>query len=366
LGDIRRRLSPDLNWAYFFAQARSEGVVSLVYKKLSEINGAESLIPEDTWRKLESSYYTVATRNISLSGKLTTILESFNQAGIEVIILKGMALLHTIYANTALRPMYDIDILIHGKDFPSVESKLKGLGYSNSASYPEDFHKDSMMVDVHWELMNVTRIKSRGRSHCIDLNEVWNNSIAVEIDGEKARVLSPEYCLMDLCLHLAFHHGLQGLMWFSDIARLIEHYKNRMDWHKFIGKSIEYKIAKPVYYVLFYVKSVLGQDMPQFVLEGLRPKRQNLLEKKVFNLLLSGVPVENVRFLFTLSTMENWFDRLAFLKEIALPSPGVLTARYNISSARYIPLYYLIHFKSAVSSCVALLWRLFLFYRREG
>lgn len=356
--EIEQILSPNLNWAYFFERARAEGIISLIYNSLSGIDGAKTVVPEDVWRRLESCYYTVATRNTLLCQKLNTILSSFNDAGIEVILLKGMALIHAVYSDIALRPMYDIDILIHKEDFSLVTEKLRELGYSNSPFYPEDFHKDNMMVDVHWDLMNVTRVKSRKKSYQIDIDEIWRSSLPVEINGEKAKILYPEYCLMDLCLHLTLHHGLQGLIWFIDIARLIEYYKNEIDWNKFMEKSFEYKIYKPVYYVLFYVKKVLAQEIPQFVLDGLKPKRQNLLERKIIDLIVSGASLENIRFFFTLSTMENLLDRLTFLREISLPSPKVLSARYNITSRRYIPQYYLTHFKSAISSALKLLQKL--------
>lgn len=345
---IKETLSLDLNWAYFFERARSEGVLSLVYKSLCEIDDAESILPEGIMERLKSCYYTIAARNTLLYEKLNNILTSFNQARIEVIILKGMVLAETIYSDIALRPMYDIDILIRKEDFLSVEDRLKDLGYINSVSYPEDFHKDNMMVDVHWDLMNITRVKSRGKSYRIDMDKVWRNSVFIEIPGQKIRILSPEHCLMDLCLHLTLHHGLNGLIWFVDIARLIKHYKNEIDWNKFIEDSLRYKIYKPLYYTFYYVKNILGQEIPLFVLDKLKPKRQNLLEKKIFNLILSGASLENIRFFFTLSTMENFIDRFIFLKEIVLPSPKVLSARYNISSARLVPQYYVIHLKSVL------------------
>jgi hypothetical protein len=353
--EIERSLSPELNWAYFFEQARNEGVISLVYKSLSEIDYAKTVVPEGVWRRLESSYYTIAARNTLLYEKFYNILVSFNQANIEVILLKGMALAQTVYTDIALRPMYDIDILIHKEDFTLVENKLRQSGYINSPSYPEDFHKGNMMVDVHWDLMNITRVKSRKKSHQIDIDEVWKASRLIEVGRKKARILSPEHCLMDLCLHLTLHHGLSGLIWFIDIAKLIEYYKNEIDWDKFIKDSFRYAICKPIYYTFYYVNKILGQEIPQFVLDGLMPKRQNFIERKVFDLILSGTTLDNIRFFFTLSAMESLRDRLSFLREIALPSPKVLSARYNISSARHIPQCYLSHFKSILSSISKLL-----------
>lgn len=354
-GKIKAILSPELNWDYFFKRARSEGILSLVYKTLSEIDCAKSVIPEGIRERLHSSYYTIAARNTLLYKKLDNILDSFNQDNIEVILLKGMALAQTVYPDIALRPMYDIDILIHEKDLPLIEEKLKKLGYMNSSSYPEDFHKDNMMVDVHWELMNITRVKSRSKSYRINMNEIWQNSRVIEIAGRKVRILSAEHNLMELCLHLTLHHDLSGLIWFVDIAQLIEHCKNEIDWDRFVADSRRYKIYRPAYYTLCCVKQNLGQQVPRFVLDRLRPKRQSLLERKIFDLILSGASLENIRFFFTLSTMESLLDRLKFLREIALPSPKVLSARYNISSARHIPHCYLSHFKSILSSISKLL-----------
>ena len=158
---IKQILSPDLNWAYFFEQAKKEGMLSLVYLGLSGIDITGTLVPENIRARLESSYYTIAARNIWLCRKLKTILSAFNRADIEVILLKRIVLIHTVYSNMALRPMYDIDILSYQKDFPLVEAKLKELGYNNSAFFPEEFVKDNMLVDVHWDLVNTARIKSR-------------------------------------------------------------------------------------------------------------------------------------------------------------------------------------------------------------
>jgi len=353
--EIKKTLSPDLNWAYFFEQANNQGVASLIYKSLSGIDYARSIVPETILARLASCYYNVASRNTLLTEKLAAILDYFQKERIEIILLKGIALIQTIYPNIALRPIYDIDILIRPQDFAVVKAGLEELGYFNSVFYREDFYQDNIMVDVHEELINMTRIKSRRKAHRIDMDEVWRSSLAIEINGQKARILSPEYSLMELCLHLTFHHGLQGLIWFVDIARLIEYYKNEIDWNRFIKETSDYRINKPVYYALFYVSKILKQDIPEYVLSQLRPQRQNFLERKIFNMILSGRPLENTRFFFTLINLETFLDKIFFLREIALPSPGILSVKYNIPSLAGTPRYYLIHFNSILTSILKLL-----------
>ena len=353
--EIKKTLSPDLNWAYFFERANNKGVASLVYKSLSGIDYARSIVPETILARLASCYYNVASRNTLLTEKLAAILDYFQKERIEIILLKGMALVQTIYPNIALRPIYDIDILIRPQDFAVVKAGLGELGYFNSVFYREDFYQDNIMVDVHEELINITRIKSRRKAHRIDMDEVWRRSLAIEINGQKARILSAEHSLMELCLHLTFHHGLQGLIWFVDIARLVEYYKNEIDWNRFIKETSDYRINKPVYYALFYVSKILKQDIPEYVLSQLRPRRQNFLERKIFNMILSGRPLENTRFFFTLINLETFLDKIFFLREIALPSPGILSVKYNIPSLADTPRYYLIHFNSILTSILRLL-----------
>jgi len=356
--EIKKILSPDLNWAWFFEQANNQGVASLVYKSLSEIDYERSIVPETILARLASCYYNVACRNTLLTEKLAAILDYFQKARIEIILLKGMALIQTIYPNIALRPICDIDMLIHQQDFPVVKAGLEGLGYFNSVFYREDFYQDNIMVDVHEELINITRIKSRRNAHRIDMDEVWRRSLAIEINRQNARILSPEHTLMELCLHLTLHHGLQGLIWFVDIARLVEYYKNEIDWNKFIKETSDYRINRPVYYALFYVNKILRQDIPEYVLNQLKPERQNLLERKIFNLILSGRTLENIRFFFTLTTMENLRDKLSFFREITFPSTKTLSAKYNISSRVSLPFYYIIHFNSILSSFLKLLQKI--------
>ena len=353
--EIKKILSPGLNWAYFFEQANNQGVAALAYKSLSGIDYARSIVPETILARLASCYYSVACRNTLLTEKLSAILDYFQKARIQIILLKGMALIQTIYPNISLRPIYDIDILIHPQDFPVAKAGLEALGYFNSAFYREDFYQDNIMVDVHEELINITRIKSRRKAHRIDMDEFWKNSLAIEINGQGARILSPEHTLMELCLHLTLHHGLQGLIWFVDIARLIEYYKNEIDWNKFIKETSDYRINRPVYYALFYVNKILRQDIPEYVLNQLKPERQNLLERKIFNLILSGRTLENIRFFFTLTAMENLWDKLSFFRDITFPSTKTLSAKYNISSRTSLPFCYIIHFNSILSSILKLL-----------
>jgi hypothetical protein len=343
-----------LDWEYIFSRGKKEGVLPLVYQALVDADIYKAKVNDKILQRLQSHYYAVASRNLILQERLSVVLNTFNKNGLEVIVVKGIALIEDIYTNIALRPIFDIDILIRKKEFALAQRLLRDSGYVNSAHYPEDFYKDSIMVDVHWGLINTTRIKSRQRVHQIDMQDVWRDSLPFEIKGQKARRLSPEHTLMQLCLHLALHHGLQGLIWFADISRLIGYYEKNLNWQSFIENSIKYRITKPVYYTLRLVKDITGEDIPDFVFTGLKPYRQSFWEKKIFNIILSGRPLKEVRFFFTLASLEGLSNKLTFLREILLPSPSVLSARYSLNNNAFLPRYYALHLSSFLSSLLQL------------
>ena len=346
---IEAFLSPGLNWAYIFNESLKQNVAPLLYYNLLEAKSIREKIPRDIWEKFERTYYSIAAYNTCLLEELQKVLKSLLESGIEVIVLKGMALVERVYRVLALRPMADIDLLVHEEDMPEVEARLDELGYENLTRGPEDFIKKIggnfiVDIDIHSEILNITRVPSRRKSHRVNLERLWKNSQDTEIAGVEARILSPEDFLIDLCLHLVVHHGFEKLIWSADIFYVSNHYREVFDWNKFVKDALEYKVGKAGYYTLYYVKEILGAEVPVNVIKMLTPSKQNGLERRLFNLILSGQSIEQSRFLFTLSMIEGFGDQLKLLREIVLPRPSLLRARYDIPPLRSTYPYYLLHF----------------------
>lgn len=356
-------LGRDLDWDYIIKGAERENVAQLLYHNLSrtfieysEMGNGKPRVPIDILRALKKAYHRTAIRNIIICQKLGELLDSFREAGIEVILLKGMALIETVYPNIALRPMVDIDLLVHQEELPQVQTTLNRLGYRNSLSDPHEFCREGMVVDLHWDMVNIVRVKSRRRAHQVKLSNIWRNSTSIQIDGRTARILSPEDLVIDLCLHLTFHHGLRGLIWFVDLQEVLRYYNEQLDLHKLVEYCTECKVTRPVFWCLFYIKQILGTDIPPDVIERLRPKREGFLEKRFF--ILNNQPINDIRFFWTFSATEGIYNKLRFLREIVLPNPGVLKMRYGISPSRPLYSYYLTHLKRVGSSCLNALRRL--------
>lgn len=340
----------ELDWEYFLDKVFSAGLAALVYNNLNKIVSHRQIIPKSIERKLESAYYTIAARNTLLSIKLKEILFDFKEDKIEVILLKGMALIHGVYDNIFLRPMYDIDILIHKDDLTRAKNRLEKLGYICKAGYPENFYKEGVRLDLHLEFLNTYRVKTRNKFHRIDLEKIWRNSQAIKIDEAEARILSPEDTLSQLCLHLAFHHGFSGLMWYFDIIKFLQINREIIDWNKFIFGVRENKTNKPIYYVLYCINQISAGTISQDILQDLKPKNIGLLESRIAQMIFSKQYSKDFRFLFTLVMLDSLGSRILFLKNIFFPSVATLKARYESISVHSLLGYYFLHFQQVFLS----------------
>src|SRR5918992_5479714 len=54
---------------------------------------------------------------LALERHLVTLSEALEEAGVEMVLLKGSALAHTVYPDPSWRPFADLDFLVRGQDF---------------------------------------------------------------------------------------------------------------------------------------------------------------------------------------------------------------------------------------------------------
>jgi Uncharacterised nucleotidyltransferase len=119
-------------------EAEHHGVAPLLEPIIGLL--AEKAIISDDVRR---SFVALASRHRHLAVArercIDELLEAFAASGITIILLKGAALAHRIYASTALRPMVDIDVLISPVDIERAVMTTSKLGYSFDSGYNSRF-----------------------------------------------------------------------------------------------------------------------------------------------------------------------------------------------------------------------------------
>ena len=112
---------------------------------------------------------------------ITDIIDCLNNAKIEVILLKGIALAYTIYPHPKYRPMRDIDILVSDSKLALAKSALTKIGFVF------DSHYDSVyMGDMH-HLPNAVK-KEEGLSISLELHhQIYSRDTTLKKVFEQVR-----------------------------------------------------------------------------------------------------------------------------------------------------------------------------------
>jgi hypothetical protein len=127
-------LQHDIVWPALLRAGRRHNVLPLLYSRLKSVDA--HLVPQSVVAELRSAYYTSLLRNQRLQGELAQAVGALQQSGITLIVLKGAALASTVYQDLALRPMSDLDILVHPADMLAVGATLGGIGFQVSGAIP--------------------------------------------------------------------------------------------------------------------------------------------------------------------------------------------------------------------------------------
>lgn len=272
------QLSPS-DWDRVIEQSAWHGVLPLLYQSAKALGSGIS-IADSVMQKLRDEYLSSALENLRRYQQLSEVLRAFQNDGIPVIALKGTHLAEFVYRNIALRPMSDIDLLVKKEDLPRVEEELFGLGYrygpfayknkSWIAERAGDFAyvplKNGAVVEIHWSIGRPTSPFN------IDTEGLWERSHPITINGISVSLLSPEDLLLHLCLHTAYRNAfVTGLLHFCDIAKVIQHYQDELEWEKLRCRISQWGVAKPVYLTLHLVRELLQAAVSDEFLDKIRP-----------------------------------------------------------------------------------------------
>jgi hypothetical protein len=260
-----------------------------------------------------------------LLDELGRVLKAFNEAGIEVIVLKGAALAQTVYPDIALRPMGDIDLLVKEESLKEAEKKLTNLGYKFTLYHHlKDFCKEYQLqngnsgekIELHWGFTSCRLHIGDG----INIRNFWEDTTSKKI----ANINLMQPGLGNLILYLSWHctkHRFIRLLWLCDIGQIIKFYGDSINWHPLMEKAKNWKSMKPLYYTLYLCKEVLDIQIPKNIYDQLKSSE---IERKLFDFSISKtgwchgrVEMSNRAYLLPLRlmTIDGIRDKIKFLKE---------------------------------------------------
>ena len=359
---VESLLSQDnFSWQKIFSEAKEHNIVSLLYANFRKIEA--EFIDEAILLNIEGYYKSVKFINTQLISELSELQNQFNKRGIKVIVLKGLALITTIYDDIGLRYIGDIDLFAKTADWHGIEEVLRSQGYVPDRNY--NLLEPTELSDYTLSFRSVGFVKREPLSINIDLHfnpihigniedtDLWTKTTAIHQADAKIHCLCPEHQLAHLCVHMN-HHGYIILKWFVDIYALLHKYKSVLDWDYIVKKFRNTGTGVSIYYGLMLTIGLFrGCSVPDWVLNRLEP---SIIAKKLFECTwdtqeISPINSENARhlnFRMTMMLTEKLRDKYMYIKNSVIPPLRWLRCRYNETSSKAGYGLYLSHFRDLI------------------
>jgi hypothetical protein len=243
-------------------------------------------------------YRNTLSKNRMLFQNISELLNCFYNEGIQIMLLKGTSLILLYYKDYGLRPMIDVDILVHTREASDTIRLLSKLGW-NSTITPlkgftnigflsklgwtprerpfEDFSKEYFSVrhahdfvnpnkftlDLHWHLLH-------GYNDENSDFDFWDGAIKTRIDDFPTFALNPTDQLLHVCAHGVRWDPVTPIRWIADAITIVKKAQHEIDWDRMISLVKRHRLILPIKEALYYLRAYLLAPVPETVLEELQ------------------------------------------------------------------------------------------------
>jgi len=343
---------PEENWMAIIERAQTHKILPLLYYQLTQFN-KDIQIPTSIISQLRRYYLHSSLENTQIFYDLSKILREANNNNIPIIILKGAALAELIYQKIALRPMYDLDLLVKSEDTRRFHELLLKLGwdclqsgklldYNIAGDYCLGYKKNELAIDLHTKIEELPNLNP------------WINAVPVEIDSNNTLVLGPDDLILYQCTHLYRHINIDffaELIKFYDIIQVLRKYKGKSNWDYIIQKSYANQCEHIIHCILSFIKTELGEDVSIDVLNRLKSDKlavqiSKLLykNKKLPSIVHDFRPIRNIicriSILLLIPNSVRVTDVIRYTFNQVFPNKEYMIVRYSIYPTWLFFIYY--------------------------
>ncbi|WP_423459213.1 nucleotidyltransferase family protein [Ottowia sp. VDI28] len=266
----------------------SNRLLPLLYRRLEAAG-----LHDPEMARLRGIYRYHWCRNQLLLAELRRLLAALHDLGVEVLLLKGAALIHRYYHDPGIRPMSDLDIMVRPADMKAVFKLLRERGWQarvqadldqmqtrrliHAVDFRRDWNGRGLEIDVHWTPLH--------RSTWPGAEEAfWVRSLATSVDGLPCRVLEPTDQLLHTCLHGGAWNAMPPLRWVTDACCILRGDAEAIDWERLIEDAHRHHGFLMLRAALGYLHEAFAAPVPEAPMRQLamnRPSRAERLEHQL-------------------------------------------------------------------------------------
>ena len=335
-------------WDELISVLRPHTILPLLYWKIGLLP-RKLRPPKNITIQIVQAFLQNHANCLQMQKQLHQIIEAFNSAGINVLVLKGLSLAMTVYPGPATRLSRDIDLLVCPEQMIQARKTLLDLDYKcleerfeNSRDFYCDEYfihqsnKDNIRVELHW-----TWHKFAGTSRGGSIHDIFKRTIEVKQNGISFNAMHPVDNLIHCALHLSmFHNKDIRLMWINDVALLFK-YIDEKDYWKALQKSSDEWMARLA--LENSLKMAQGWT-------GLKLTRENNLlnwpAPEEHEIAIWSNSIQRHKSIIKMFTMHwkdssNIFEKIKYFFCLLFPNPDMMRRSYPTSNNMLLPLSYI-------------------------
>jgi hypothetical protein len=276
---------------------------------------------------------------LALERHLVTLSVALEDAGVEMVLLKGSALAHTVYPDPSWRPFADLDFLVRGKDFQRACEVLADRGFRRGlpeprARFDERFGKAAeltgpggLMVDLHRTLV----VGPFGL--WIDLDELFAGTAPLSLGGRTIRRLDDTSLFLHACVHASLGWWPVLLMPVRDVAQVASYAK--VDWDLVAERTRRWRLAAVVRHAFDTASQTLGTSPPDEARSvlAMEPRRS---ERRALDAYTTSRRGRGGTATSTLRAIPGLRAKMAYVRALLFPNRDFLAVRQRNERPSYL------------------------------
>jgi len=225
--------------------------------------------------EFRSLYLDTWAKNQMLFSKISPLLQSLREAGIDTLILKGAGFIVRYYKDFGLRPMNDFDILVPTRQVNEAIVLLRHLGWTqqektSDKSLPMYLSTRHALVflnpakyelDLHWHVLKECLAPGADK-------DFWEGALPIEINGVQTQVLNPVDDLFHTCIHGVRWNETPPIRWIADAVTIMNSHVS-IDWDHLIQQAEKRRLSFPLRHALTYLADQFAAPIPPKFLDDL-------------------------------------------------------------------------------------------------
>jgi len=250
-------------------------LMPLVYQNLRAKQSNDSLLT-----RLKGIYRFAWCQNQKKFHSANHVLRVLHDAGIQTMILKGVALSLLHYKDNGVRPMADIDVLVQPKDVPLAVELLRQSGWSSSDKLSQEAfrfrhslqlkNQSGEEVDLHWHLLYEC---------CQDAadTDFWEKPVPIKIHNVSTLALNPTDTLLHVIIHGLRWNPVPTVRWVADAVIIIN--CSDIDWPRLIHQAQKRRLGMRLKAGLSYLHDKFPDCVPEMGFNEVKKIRISFVER---------------------------------------------------------------------------------------